>query len=397
MMYRKNQVFAAACLGMLLFGIVFLSLGSVINMLAARFDLDDRAIGTLTALLPFGILVGSLIFGPIVDRFGYRWMLVGSALVVGASLEGMAFARNQSLVQLCVFAIGFGGGILNGATNALAADVSEGERGAKLSLLGVFFGIGALTMPSTIAMLSHRFSMDAIVAAIGALVLVPASYCLAIKFPPPKQRDVNLTPAVGLALLWDPFFLLACLALAVQSGMEGMSNDWMTRYFKNAVKIGAESSESRAQLGLVALTGAMVFTRFALSSLLHRINSRAALLTSIATTIAGTIVLSATKDYNLSLFGAALIGCGLAAVFPVVLGYVGDRFPQLSGTAFSTIFVVALAGNMAVNKTFGHIAHEYGVAQYPKMLLGLLVASAVLLHLVCSLLSRPIQNRPGAL
>src|SRR4029079_5549374 len=177
-MYRKSQVFAAACLGMLLFGIVFLSLGSVINMLASRFDLDDLAIGTLTALLPFGILVGSLIFGPIVDRFGYRWMLVGSALVVGVSLEGMAFARSQTLVQLCVFAIGFGGGVLNGATNALAADVSEGQRGAKLSLLGVFFGIGAITMPFALASLSHLFPLDRIVAGVGALSLLPAAFCL---------------------------------------------------------------------------------------------------------------------------------------------------------------------------------------------------------------------------
>src|SRR4051812_22527586 len=149
--YRPNQVFAAACLGMLLFGIVFLSLGSANNMLAERFTLDDRAIGTLTALLPFGILVGSLIFGPIVDRFGYRWLLVGASLLVGVSLEGIAFASERSLAQFCVFAIGFGGGVLNGATNPLAADVSAGERGAKLSLLGVFFRIGALTMPSTIA------------------------------------------------------------------------------------------------------------------------------------------------------------------------------------------------------------------------------------------------------
>src|SRR3954462_8209939 len=95
-MYRNNLVFAAACLGMLLFGIVFLSLGSVNNMLAERFKLDHVAIGRLTALLPLGILVGSLIFGPVVDRFGYRWMLVAASLIVGVALEGMAFSESRS-------------------------------------------------------------------------------------------------------------------------------------------------------------------------------------------------------------------------------------------------------------------------------------------------------------
>src|SRR5512139_1241106 len=165
-MYRKNLVFAAACLGMTLFGIVFLSLGSVNNMLAERFRLDDNAIGTLTALLPFGILAGSLIFGPIVDRFGYKWMLIICSLLVMAGLEGMAFASTKGLIQFFVFLIGFGGGVLNGATNALVADVSESERGAKLSLLGVFFGLGALGMPSTLALLSRHFPLMLIVAGI---------------------------------------------------------------------------------------------------------------------------------------------------------------------------------------------------------------------------------------
>ena len=151
-MYRKNHVFAAACLGMLLFGIVFLSLGSVNNMLAERFKLDDRAIGTLTALLA---VWHSCRFAHL--RAGGRsiWISLDArrrvAVVGGVAGRHGVRRASERLCSCFVFAIGFGGGMLNGATNALAADVSEGERGAKLSLLGVFFGIGALTMPSTIA------------------------------------------------------------------------------------------------------------------------------------------------------------------------------------------------------------------------------------------------------
>src|SRR5262249_24119651 len=151
--------------------------------------------------LPFGILLGSLIFGPIVARFGYRWLLIGAALMVGGSLEGMAFAKTQSLVQLCVFTIGFGGGVLHGVTHWLAADVSESERGAKLSLLGVFFCIGALTMPSALASLSDHFALRSIVSGIGALAILPVLYCLAIAFPPPKQKSERVALRQAISML----------------------------------------------------------------------------------------------------------------------------------------------------------------------------------------------------
>ena len=381
-MYRRNLVFAAACLGMLLFGIVFLSLGSVNNMLAERFHLDDSSIGTLTALLPFGILVGSLIFGPIVDRFGYKWMLIVCALMVFAGLEGMAFSGSRGFIQFFVFLIGFGGGVLNGATNALAADVSEGERGAKLSLLGVFFGIGALGMPSTLAALSKHFSLAGIVAGIGCFVLVPVLYFLWITFPPPKQKPQPGSAASGFALLKHPIFFLAGITLAIQSGMEGMSNDWMTRYFKKVTLSGERADEAKTLLGLMAVTGAMVVARLVLSGLLKRVSSQVVLFASIGLTATGALLLMLSTSYGAALAAALLIGAGLAACFPVVLSYIGDLYPAQSGTAFSTIFFIALIGNMTINKSFGFLAQIHGIQQYTKVMLGCLACSAILLSLV---------------
>jgi MFS family permease len=374
-------------MGMLLFGVVFLSLGSVNNMLAERFHLDNNGIGTLTALLPLGILAGSLIFGPIVDRFGYKWMLVVCALLVLAGLEGMAFAGSEGWVRFFVFLVGFGGGVLNGATNALAADVSPGQRGARLSWLGVFFGLGALGMPGTLAFLSKSFSISAIVAGLGAGVLLPVIYFIVIVFPPPKQRARGFSMGESLRLLREPVFLCAGLALAVQSGMEGMSNDWTTRYFKTIVLAGKQTNddtEFRTLLGLMALTGAMVVTRAALGFLLKRVSARRILFGSIGLTAAGALLLKFGGGYSQALVAVLLIGCGLAACFPVVLGCVGDLYPECSGTAFSMVFVVALLGNMTINKTLGYIAQHSsaGLSHYTSVMLVCLVFSTILLALV---------------
>jgi len=381
-MHNRNVVFAAACAGMLLFGIVFLSLGSVNNMLAERFLLDMNAIGTLTALLPFGILLGSLVFGPVADRFGYQGLLIACALLVGAGLEGLASADSRRMVQACVFLIGFGGGVLNGATNALASDVSEGDRGARLSLLGVFFGIGALTMPGTLAALSRRYALSSIVSGVGLLALAPAAAFTVIRFPPPKRRGEPMSFTGGFALLKHPVFRLIVLALAVQSGMEGMSNDWMTRYFKLVTLAGRAADEWRAQLGLVAVTAGMVGARLALSGVLARVRSQAVLAVGLALAATGAAVLRQAPCYTASLAAALCLGAGLAPVYPILLSYVGDLFPARSGAAFSTLFTVALVGNMVMNKSFGALAHARGINQYAAVMLGCLALSAGLLILV---------------
>ena len=132
----------------------------------------------------------------------------------------------------------------------------------------------------------------------------------------------------------------------------------------------------------------MVAARVVLARVLKRTSSRLVLFASLGMTTAGALGLLSAAGYGASLAAALAIGAGLAAGFPVVLGYIGDRNPQQSGTAFGVIFVVALVGNMAINKTFGFVAQMYGVQQYPIMMLGCLACAAVLLLLVVRQLSR---------
>ena len=64
---------------------------------------------------------------------------------------------------------------------------------------------------------------------------------------------------------------------------------------------------------------------------------------------------------SLAALGVFLVGCGFAATFPVVLGFVGDRYAQLSGTAFSIVIVMALTGGMLLPYLTGVFGAAYGL------------------------------------
>lgn len=74
------------------------------------------------------------------------------------------------------------------------------------------------------------------------------------------------------------------------------------------------------------------------------------------------LLLRIAESLSMAVPGLILLGAGLAAGFPVMLGIAGERFKELSGTAFSFVMSVALAGNMIINYLMGQIAARYGIS-----------------------------------
>lgn len=374
MTVRKQSVFAAACIGMLFFGVALLSMGSLLPAIAGRFQLDSLATGALVSILPFGVLSGSVVFGPVVDRFGYKLLLVVSALVMIAGLEGLAFAPSVGVLRLAILAIGFGGGVLNGGTNALVADISAGERGAKLSLLGVFFGLGALGMPVLLGALDG-VAYAAILSRIGALLLLPVVYFAFITFPQPKQAQ-GFPLAQGMGLLRDGGLLLIAATLALQSGIEGVVNNWTTTYLESGRGLGA----SQALFALSAFVAGMVVARLALAQVLRRLAGDRVLYVSMELSAFGIVlIVAAGSSAGIAICGFAVLGIGLAAGFPLLLGYVADLYPAISGTAFSVVLVIALLGNMGINYLVGVLSDALGPGLLPLYLGTCLVLQFVVL------------------
>lgn len=381
----RRPLLAVSYLGMLTFGIVLTTLGAVLPSLVERFGIDKAGAGALFTIMSFGILVGSLVFGPIVDRHGYRWMLLLAVALIALGLEGIAFAPSLGWLRVAIVLIGLGGGIVNGGTNALVADISTEGRGAGLSLLGVFFGVGAVGVPFVLSLLLGRAGYAAIIAGVGALVLVPLLVTAAAHFPAPKQPQGFPLAAAG-GLLRDPILLLMGAMLFLQSGMEITVGGWTATYFQEELGVG-----DRSALGLLSLYWlGMMLARLALGALLGRVAPERALLTCIGIALVGAALLLGTRSVGVAALGVFLLGAGFAATFPVVLGIVGDRYAALSGTAFSIVIVMALTGGMLLPFATGALGVRYGLRGSFLIVPVALVLVAVILTLV----SRRVSTRP---
>jgi MFS family permease len=355
-MYNKKHVFAAACFGMLIFGIGLITLGSIAPNLNQKFSLNEIATGTLFSILPVGILIGSLIFGPVCDRYGYKLLLIISCIGMFIGFESIAFAPSLVILQIAIFIFGISGGAINGATNAVVADISSVSKGANLSLLGVFFGIGALGMPLVLGILKNVFTFDQIIAAVGIVTLLIGIYYSFIKFPLSK-KDQGYVQIKNPSLLKETVLILIGFFLFCQSSFEAILNNWTTTYLTRHLTI----SESVALYGLTLFVAGLTAMRLLIGSVFRKINPEKILLISFVIIFSGLLLLYFATTFTIAVCGLIALGAGLAGGFPIMFGFVGDLYAERSGSAFSFILTVALLGNMLVNYLFGIIAQQYGI------------------------------------
>jgi FHS family glucose/mannose:H+ symporter-like MFS transporter len=372
-MESKRLVFASACFGILIFGISLVTLGSVAPHLQQEFTLDKIESGALFSILPIGILIGSLLFGPFADRFGYKMILILSGLIIFAGFQGIAYSGSLNVLRICVFLFGVSGGAINGAANALVSDISESNKSANLSLLGVFFAIGALGMPFLLGILQASYTFKQIVSSIGMLPLAATILFIVTRFPEPKQKQNFPLSQVPL-LLRNQFILLVGFFLFCQSSFEGIINNWTTTYLIQKLSM----AESKALYALSLYVLGMAVMRIFIGGIFRRTSQDLIVKISFFLLLTGCLFLWLSSDDVVAILGLIAIGAGLAAGFPIMLGFIGNKFAELSGTAFSIVLTIALIGNMLVNFLMGVVAETFGIHHLPTMALGLTVIMIML-------------------
>ena len=356
---QYRLLFSAACLGLMLFGITVTMIGSIMPEIIPLYGISRSEAGVLFMFLNVGILIGSFIFGPVADRYGYKALLVFCSIMILSGIEGVAFAPTFSALSLFILLFGVGGGIMNGATNALVSDISGDDRSAGLTFLGAFFGLGAFGVPLILGSLLHLFSYTAIISSLGLIVAAAIGFFLLLDFPEAKFKD-KFPVKEALLLLKEPTLILLAVILFLQSGMETVMGGWSASYLNEILSV--ESSRSVLLLSFFWL--GMMVSRLLISKLLKQVSVAFVLKASVGVSLFGILFLLLSSSVAISTASLFIIGMGFGSCFPLVLGFIGGLYPKMSGTAFSIAFsIIALMGGMSMPYITGIFSDLFGIQQ----------------------------------
>jgi FHS family glucose/mannose:H+ symporter-like MFS transporter len=342
--------------GAFVFGIVMSSLGALLPALFVAIGFEKVDAGRLFFVMNLGMLASSLLFGPVCDRFGFRTTLLVSALLIASAFAALSGAGGYRLILIALAVLGFGGGALNGGTNALLNDISPDRRGSALNLLGIFFGFGALITPFLVGTLLETIGLRLILRCLAILTLAPFALFMAARFPAAKHAG-GFSWHSCRRVLQSPVLFLFGLLLFFESGNEFTVGGWISTYLGERLSVDPRF----AAYVLAGYWAAIMLGRLTVSRLGSRLSSSLLVILSAGLALLACIGLILSGNAAAAAVSAVLVGLGFAAIFPTTLAQAGAAFANYSGTAFSIIFVMALSGGMSAPWLVGRIAQNHGV------------------------------------
>jgi MFS transporter, FHS family, glucose/mannose:H+ symporter len=362
---------------MFIFGIVLFLVGSLLPTL----HVSAAHAGSLGSIPLVGILAATVLAGPILDIHGAKPMLIVALILIAGSLALMPALSVFWQLEICCFTYGFGGGVLNTATNVLIADLHVESRARALNLLGFFFSAGAVAAPLLMSLAGGALlpaMVLRLLAAFTAAVLLPVLF---FRFPPPLQAGVrirNLLMVIHRPLVW-----LFGLILFFESGSENCMFVWAGKIVVDALHAPA----AQGSLALVALGAALGAGRLGAVVWLRWLGNLGTVWLSVCLVITGIFIAVAARGLPIMVLAMAVIGLGISAIFPTVLGIAGERFPGETGTAFGAIMTLALIGGAAGPKTGG-----YAISHGPLQVLWIPAVAAAGVGILTALAARKRQR-----
>ena len=362
----------------------FFVLGAATATWAARLPaikeslhLSDGRLGLALFAVPAGSVLTLALSGRIADRFGAVRVLRIAGVLVPVALVPIGLASGLAALMATLAVYGALAGLLDVSMNACGARLELGYDRPIMSSLHAGYSIAGLAgagIGGIAAWLGASplatFAVAAVALIVLSLMAAPHVFIPAVAAREEHSDDLPRRSARQIsAVIW----VLGLLALCGQVG-EGSAGDWSAVYMH--ANLGTSAGAAAVALGAFSVT--MAAGRVAGDRLAARFGPvrlvRASGLVAGLGLAAGLLIGTPAA----AIAGFALLGLGLAGIFPQIVTAAARLDPEQAGRNIGRIAAVSYSGLLSGPVMIGVIASGVGLraALGVPAALALLVAAA---------------------
>jgi MFS family permease len=368
-------LFATMMLGHFAQGLTFTAFAPALPQLAHYFgggsqgELVAQLTLTISAL---GMMIGALASGWIVDRLGYRIVLLGALLCYGALGSGGLVLQSAAALLASRFGVGFAGACLVTTCVSLIAARYEGHRRARvLGISGAMAsGISLLAMLIGGSLARYGgwrlpFIQFPIFAAAGLLLVLGAPRV-------PRLHRGQECAAAGKGFfnrLWPMYILATVLAAVMFMG----STQFSFMLVQDGVNDPALRSVIMSTITLVAVLVSLVY-----GSIQGRLGLLGAMVLGMLTMSAALLVIDLTSSPLLAAGAAVLMGIFVGITLPFMHHFVTEHASlEERSRAIGVLNAFNFLGGFANPLVFVPFARIFGLRAVFLMAAGLMLAIGV--------------------
>jgi MFS transporter, FHS family, glucose/mannose:H+ symporter len=353
---HRRTTLLASCLTFLTFGFISAAFGPLLPELAARTGAGLALVGSVFTASFLGGLGSSLAGGPLSDRIGQRHVLLGAVTLYAFGVAGIIVSQSLPALLAATLLSGFGTGAIDVCTNVLIARTFEDRSVSALSLLNVFFGVGAVLGPAAAGLSLSLWSSayPTLWVGFGLLLLcLPAFY---LSGSPKPAGGQALPRETALGVYRSPLLWMLGAMLLVYVGIETAVGGWTPIYLSRTTALTLETAALVTSGFWLALTAGRLLS----IGLGTRLRPHSVLVLSLAgCLVAGPLLPLSTGKALPSVLAVLLLGLSFGAIFPTVFATITTAFPKGPGTAGSIGTAMGSVGGLSMPPLMGVLLVSY--------------------------------------